>query len=201
MTKVKICGLTREVDIEYVNTLMPDYVGFVFASSKRQLSVVDASKLAKLLKPGIKKVGVFVDEEMAVVTETARICGLDVLQLHGSETPDYCRRLEGYEIWKAFRVAGEESIREIGEYNVDGVLLDSFSSSQHGGTGMTFDWNLAAAVAKERFTILAGGLGPENVKAAIDIVKPAVVDVSSGVETGGVKDYLKIKKFIENVRG
>lgn len=201
MTKVKICGLTREADIEYVNTLMPEYVGFVFASSKRQLSPIQGAWLARRLKPGIKKVGVFVDEELAVVIETARICGLDVLQLHGSETPDYCSRLEGYEIWKAFRVAGEESIRDIGEYKVDGVLLDSFSSSQHGGTGMTFDWNLAAVVARERFTILAGGLSPENVRSAVEIVKPAVVDVSSGVETDGVKDYEKIKKFIENARG
>lgn len=201
LTRVKICGLTREVDIEYANMLMPDYVGFVFASSKRKLSVAEAADLAKRLKPGIKKVGVFVDEEMAVVRETARICGLDVLQLHGGETPDYCRSLEGYEIWKAFRVADEKSIEDIGKYDVDGVLLDSFSRDQHGGTGMTFDWNLAAAVAKERFTILAGGLGPENVKAAIEMVRPAVVDVSSGVETDGVKDYIKIKKFIENVRG
>ena len=201
LTRVKICGLTRDVDIEYVNMLMPDYVGYVFASSKRKLSPIKGAELARRLKPGIKKVGVFVDEEMAVVIETARICGLDVLQLHGSETPDYCRRLEDYEIWKAFRVADERSIEDIRKYDVDGVLLDSFSSNQHGGTGMTFDWNLAAAVAKERFTILAGGLSPENVKAAIDIVRPAVVDVSSGVETDGVKDYIKIKKFIENARG
>ncbi|AHM57875.1 N-(5'-phosphoribosyl)anthranilate isomerase TrpF (plasmid) [Peptoclostridium acidaminophilum DSM 3953] len=193
MTMVKICGLTRGVDIEYANMLMPEYVGFVFASSKRQLAPEDAAVLIQRLKPEIKKVGVFVDEDIDVVLDTARICGLDVLQLHGNETPEYCRSIEGYEVWKAFRVEGERSIEEIGEYEVDGVLLDSFESGQHGGTGRTFDWNLAATVAKEHFTILAGGLSPENVKSAIEIVRPAAVDVSSGVETDGMKDYLKIK--------
>lgn len=201
MTMVKICGLTRGVDIEYANMLMPEYVGFVFASSKRRLAPEDAAVLTQRLKPEIKKVGVFVDEDIDVVLETARICGLDVLQLHGNETPEYCRSLEGYEVWKAFRVESERSIEEIGEYEVDGVLLDSFESGQHGGTGRTFDWNLAATVAKGHFTILAGGLSPENVKSAIEIVRPAAVDVSSGVETDGMKDYLKIKKFIENARG
>ena len=217
LTKIKICGLTRSVDIEYVNELMPDYVGFVFAKSKRRISPQAAAKLIAGLKPGIKKVGVFVNESIPNVLEIARVCSLDVIQLHGSEDLDYCKKLVGYEVWKSFGLPGAEyaggntdgdadegcftNFKDIEQYKDFGVLLDTCCKGSFGGTGKRFDWKAAKGMSSRFFTILAGGITPENVKEAIETVKPHIVDVSSGVETGGHKDFEKIKKLIMNARG
>ncbi len=146
-------------------------------------------------------IGVFANENYKKVKDIADYCKLDVLQLHGSEDLGYCRSLSQYKIWKAFRIRNKESINQINYYNVNGILLDTFSKSKYGGTGNVFDWNIVSKLSQRYFTILAGGLNPNNVLCAINIVNPNVVDVSSGVEIDEIKDFEKIKKFIENVRG
>ncbi|PAB59497.1 phosphoribosylanthranilate isomerase [Anaeromicrobium sediminis] len=200
MTKVKICGLKNEEDIIYANKLKPDYVGFVFVNSTRQVNKYRSKELIDGLDESIKKVGVFLNTPSNEVNEIAKYCNLDILQFHGDESSDYCDSFH-YEVWKSFRVKDINSLNEVDKYQVKGILLDTFTKGQYGGSGKTFDWNLATNMRKSQFVILAGGLTTENVKKAIERVKPMVVDVSSGVEVNGVKDFEKMKKFIENVRG
>lgn len=199
MTKVKICGLKREEDIEYVNRLMPDYVGFVFAESRRQVKKIQAKKLIADLVPEIKKVGVFLNQSAPEVEDIAGYCGLDILQFHGEEEPAYCSSFQ-YEVWKAFRVKDQAGLERIEEYTVNGLLFDTFVAGQYGGTGETFNWELVSDITREKFVILSGGLHLENVGQAIRTVQPAVVDVSSGVETDGNKDFSKMKSFMENAK-
>lgn len=199
MSRIKICGLTREEDIDHVNELKPDYVGFVFATSKRQVTPKEAIKLIEKLDKGIKKVGVFVNPSMEEARRIAEACDLDVLQFHGEEKPE---DIIGFpqETWKSFRIKDQESFRELEAYSVGGYLLDTYVKGQQGGTGKAFDWNIDSNINKNKMIILAGGLSPENVEEAVRKMKPHVVDVSSGVETDGYKDFEKIKKFIEKVR-
>ncbi len=200
MTKVKICGLKREEDILYVNELQPDYVGFVFTKSTRQIDKYKAKELIDILDKNIKKVGVFLNNSFEEVNEIARYCDLDILQFHGDESPIYCNRFD-YEIWKAFRIRDETSLKKLESYPVKGFLLDTFVKGQYGGTGKIFNWDIVSDINKDKFIILAGGLKCENIKKAIKTVKPHVVDLSSGVEVNGVKNFEKIKKIIESVRG
>ncbi|QEK11761.1 phosphoribosylanthranilate isomerase [Crassaminicella thermophila] len=200
MTNVKICGLKREEDIIYVNKLKPDYVGFVFAKSSRQIDKYRAKKLIMGLDKGIKKVGVFSNHSIGKVKEIAEFCNLDILQFHGDEDPIYCNSFENT-VWKAFRIKDGNILKKLEEYDVDGFLLDTFARGTYGGTGKSFDWKIVSNASENKFIILAGGLTSENVEDAIEIVKPQVVDVSSGVEVCGVKDFEKIKKFIKKVRG
>lgn len=200
MTKIKICGLKRKEDILYVNKLKPNYVGFVFAKSSRQVDKYMAKELIEGLDKGIKKVGIFLNTPVHEVKETAQYCDLDILQFHGNEQPEYCNCFE-YKIWKAFRIKDTNSLKQLEKYNVNGFLLDTYVEGQYGGTGKTFNWDIVLNLSGNRFVILAGGLTPENVKEATKIVRPAVVDVSSGVEVDGYKYFEKMKIFIENVRG
>ncbi|SNS81529.1 phosphoribosylanthranilate isomerase [Anaerovirgula multivorans] len=200
MTRIKICGLTREEDIAYVNELKPDYVGFVFATSKRQITPKKAIKLIEKLDRRIKKVGVFVNPSMEEARRIAEACDLDVLQFHGEEKPEDIIGLPR-ETWKSFRIKNQESFQELEAYSVGGYLLDTYVKGQQGGTGKAFDWNIDSDINKNKMIILAGGLSSENVEEAVEKMKPHVVDVSSGVETDGCKDFEKIKKFIEKVRG
>jgi phosphoribosylanthranilate isomerase len=201
MTKVKICGLTREVDIEYVNELKPDYIGFVFAKSKRKISDEDALSLREKLDKNIKVVGVFVNESIEAVREIAEKVKLDVLQFHGEEGMDYISNFKDFEVWKAISVNCEEDFAKLDEFKKIRILLDSKVEGMLGGTGQTFDWNLLKKYDFNNNIILAGGLNSENVELSTKFVQSYAVDVSSGVETDGVKDYNKIKKFIEKVRG
>ncbi|WP_432662868.1 phosphoribosylanthranilate isomerase [Wukongibacter baidiensis] len=199
MTKVKICGLRRREDIAYVNQLKPDYVGFVFAKSKRQIDKYKAKELINDLDKSIKTVGVFLNTSVDRVRDISGFCKLDVIQLHGDETPKYCSLFDR-EVWKAFRIKNEDSLKEIQHYSSDGYLLDTYVKGAYGGTGDTFNWNLASKIGKEKFIILAGGLSEDNIDMAINIVRPSIVDVSSGVEIDGFKDFDKMKRFIERVR-
>lgn len=206
MTKVKICGLKRIEDIDYVNELLPDYIGFVFAGSKRKVNIGLAKELSNKLKPAIKKVGVFVNEDVQKVKEISREVKLDILQFHGEENENYFRQFENIEIWKSEAIEigskhiAENFIEKINNYSVAAVVLDSSIKGQTGGTGKAFDWNIINKLELDKKLILAGGLNIENVEMAVKLVKPYAVDVSSGVETEGVKDFNKIKKFIEKVR-
>jgi phosphoribosylanthranilate isomerase len=201
MTKIKICGLTRDVDIEYVNELKPDYIGFVFAKSKRKVTAEAAFSLREKLDKDIKVVGVFVNESIEAVREIAEKVKLDVLQFHGEEDMQYISNFKDYEVWKALSVNCEEDFAKLDEFKEVRILLDSKVEGMLGGTGKTFDWNLLKKYDFNNNIILAGGLNSENVELTTNFVVSYAVDVSSGVETEGVKDYNKIKKFIEKVRG
>lgn len=198
--KIKVCGLKRKEDIEIVNTLDVDYIGFVFAPSKRQVTLENAKILRGLLRPSIKVVGVFVNEEISTINSVIESCKLDIVQLHGEESPSFASKVL-VPVWKAISVSSLENVGKHKEYPMNyGILLDTLVAGQRGGTGKTFDWRLIKDLSEERFVILAGGLTPDNVEEAIKETKPHVVDVSSGVEVDGYKDINKIKDFIRSVR-
>lgn len=197
MTKVKICGLSRDIDIDYVNNLKPEYIGFVFAKSKRQVSLEQAKILAAKLSGSIKTVGVFVNENKEKVQLIAESLKLDVLQFHGDESVDYIKYFSNYECWKSIRVSGSDDLKKIQQYDRSTtILLDG----KIPGSGIAFDWNIIKDLTLKRKLILAGGLSPDNISEAIMSVKPYAVDVSSGVETNGMKDIVKIEDFIRKVR-
>lgn len=198
MVKIKICGLRREEDIAFVNSLGVDYAGFVFAPGRRQINLSRAAKLVTKLAKGISKVGVFVNAPRPVIEQHAAALGLDVIQLHGDEGPadTHYQQL----VWKAFRVRDAEFKHQLSRYTVDGILLDAPAGGTYGGSGQTFDWLLTQGINLRVPLILAGGLQAANVAAAMRIVQPAVVDVSSGVEVNGYKDFSKMEQFVERVR-
>ena len=200
MAKIKICGLFRECDIDYVNEAQPDYIGFIlnFPKSHRNITPEYAKELKSRLLPTIRTVGVFVDQDIDPVADAARTIGLDVVQLHGSEDNDYISRLRErisstIQIWKAFRVRSEEDLRIAEKSAADEILLDNGY-----GTGQAFDWSLAGDLRRE--FCLAGGLTPENICEAIRMLNPKLVDISSGVETGKVKDRDRILAAVRLVR-
>ena len=208
--RVKICGLVRRPDAELVAASGADYGGVILApGGKRSISAGAAAELFADLP--LRRVGVFVDAATETLLREAEIAGLHVLQLHGVETPGVAAELrkEGrWEVWKAVRPrTAEEFVRSLDEYTgaVDGILLDGWSPVAPGGTGARFPWE-AVAEHRERIPaelrlVVAGGLGPANVAAAIELLRPDVVDVSSGVETApGVKDPGAIPAFVSAVR-
>lgn len=202
MIRIKICGITNLHDALAAVAAGADALGFIFhPESPRNISREQATAIIRDLPPLIQTVGLFVNKEADFVNTTTESCGLDIVQLHGEETPDFCAAINRRVI-KAFRVKDQSTIRELSSYNVSGYLLDAWSPAAHGGTGETFNWEIAAvASADNRRIILAGGLTPENVTAAVRNVKPYAVDVSSGVEAlPGRKDTEKIYSFIQKAR-
>ena len=197
---IKICGIRRMEDIEIVNKYKPEYIGFIFAPTRRYVSPEFAAELKSHLADGIKAVGVFVNENSETVLEIAKTVPLDVIQLHGDEDEDYIKSLgNSFKIWKAVRISGGEKIPQIS--GADRILLDKYDANEYGGIGKTFDWSAGAEIKDKIPVMLAGGLNSENVLRGMEIFNPAGVDVSSGVETDGVKDEEKIKEFIKTVRG
>ena len=198
MTKIKICGLYRDADIGYVNEAGPDYAGFIlhFPKSHRNLLPEQAAVLRRDLDPGIRAVGVFVDQPPETVIRAAEDLQLDVIQLHGSEDDGYIDALRaktGRAVWKAFRIRTAKDLLAAESCPADQVLLDNGY-----GTGKAFDWSLASGF--HRPFLLAGGLTPENIPAAIRQMHPLLVDVSSGVETDRIKDREKILAAVRAVR-
>lgn len=202
-TKVKICGITRLSDALAAVEAGADALGFMFfAGSKRNIAPAAAAQIIRALPPFVAKVGVFVNASADTVRATVAECGLDTLQFHGEETPEFCRQFAPLKVVKAFRIQNADSLKPLPEYAVDAWLLDSYVAGQRGGTGEKFNWDLAAQ-AKElgRPVILAGGLTPENVADAVQQVWPYGVDVSSGVESApGQKDAGMVRRFVEIVR-
>lgn len=194
MTKIKICGLKSPEDISYANALEPDYIGFVFLQGRqRYVSPKDASALRALLKPSVQSVGVFVNEPLENVVSLLKDGTIQLAQLHGQEDAAYALKLKNLchkPIIKAFIIKSKEDIRKALTYPCDYLLLDNGF-----GTGETFDWSFIQNVHTPFF--LAGGLNPANVGDAIEKIHPYGVDVSSGVETHGRKDYQKIKAFMD----
>ena len=203
MTKIKICGLTRTEDIAMVNEFLPDYIGFVFAKSRRQVSAEQAKELKKRLKPEIKAVGVFVNEKPENIAEIANQGIIDLIQMHGDEDAAYCaqlRKLTQAPIIKAVRVRDEDDLAGIEKFDCDYYLFDTLSSKQYGGTGKAFDHSILYNKEIKKPFFVAGGLNQDNVAAAIEVIKPFGVDTSGGVETDGIKDVNKIKEFIKQGR-
>ena len=198
MTKMKFCGLTGESDIDAANELRPEYVGFVFApKSRRYVTPERAAELKSLLADEIKAVGVFVNDDLYHVAELLNRGIIDIAQLHGSEDEEYIghlRQLTGKPIIRAYRIKTAEDIAEAEKCTADHVLLDSGA-----GTGEVFDWKLIKNMKRPYF--LAGGLSPDNVENAVEQLSPYAVDVSSGIETDGVKDKTKMAAFAAAVRG
>ena len=203
MTKIKICGLTRTEDIELVNEFLPDYIGFVFAKSRRQVSAEQAKELKNKLRPAIKAVGVFVNEKPENIAEIANQGIIDLIQIHGDEDAAYCaqlRKLTQAPIIKVVRVEREDDFAGIEEFDCDYYLFDTLSSKEYGGTGKAFDHSLLYNKEIKKPFFVAGGLNQDNVAAVIEVIKPFGVDTSGGVETDGIKDANKIKEFIKQGR-
>jgi phosphoribosylanthranilate isomerase len=204
MLRIKICGITNLEDALLAAELGADALGFVFyPQSPRRVAPEAARQIIAQLPPLVTSVGVFVDEEAAVVQELAARAGLDWLQLHGQESPEYCRSL-GRRVIKGFRIKDAGTLAELEPFRgaVQAFLLDTYKRGQVGGTGEIFDWGLAREAKKYGQIILAGGLTPENVAQAIAAAQPQAVDTASGTEAApGQKDPAKLKAFFRAVRG
>ena len=203
-TKIKICGLRRTEDIEYANILLPDYVGFILADGfVRQIKREQAEEFAESLDNRIKRVGVFVNQPASVVAEYINSGIIQYAQLHGEEDNLYINKLmecikTKCGVIKAVRVREAADIKRAEGYNCSYLLLDTYSGSQAGGTGITFDWTMVKNIKKPFF--LAGGLSAGNVEEAIKTAAPYAVDASSSMETEGYKDFNKMKEFVDAVR-
>lgn len=212
MTLVKVCGISRAEDALVAAEAGADFVGLVFAASRRQVDAARAAEIvAALADAGSKPrtVGVFVNENIAEMNRLAGSCGLDMVQLSGDESWDCYRQIE-CPVLKVIHVTPGATSREVLERLKEGqialeqdsvrLVLDTGSASAYGGTGESFDWSVAADIAGQVPLVLAGGLTPENVAKAVAVVKPWAVDVSSGVETDGTKDAGRIRAFVNEVR-
>ena len=203
-TKIKICGITNVDDALAAAELGADLLGFIFTEkSPRKIKIKEAVKIINLLPDRVATVGLFVNQQELAVKLIFEQCGFTYLQLHGEESPYYCKRIgRKTKTIKAFRIKDETSLTKLADYKVDMFLLDSYSKDKFGGSGSVFNWDLA--VKSKKFgkpIILAGGLTPKNVAKAIKKVKPYAVDVSSGTEKNpGRKDHKLMKEFIEQVK-
>lgn len=197
---IKICGITTMEGAKAASKAGADFIGFVFADSKRKIAPYKAKEIASTIPNNVKKVGVFVNESLTNILQIAKEVDLDIIQLHGDEPAAFCKQIPLPTI-KAFGIQCQEDIVGLSSYDCDYYLVDSPTGRYRGGNGTTFDWSLMKdhGIAREQL-MLAGGLHAENIEIAISIVKPAAIDVSSGVETNGKKDPDKIKAFIHKAK-
>jgi len=202
MVKVKICGITTPEDARVAVEAGADALGFVFYDkSPRCINPIVAAKIIAAIPPFVQTVGLFVNEETERINWTADFCGLDLVQLHGDESPEDCTAVNR-RVVKAFRVQNVTSLESLPLYHVSGYLLDAWSPDAYGGTGQTFNWEMAAAARQYGPIILAGGLTTDNVAEAVTAVHPYALDVSSGVESApGKKDPEKVREFIRRAKG
>jgi len=201
MIKIKICGITNLDDAMAAAEYGADALGFNFyKKSPRYIEPEKAAEIIYQLPPFVLPVGVFVNEHEKRVREIQSLTGIQVLQFHGDESPEFCERFESRVI-KAFQVKDKENFHSLAHYKVGAFLLDSYKDGLKGGTGVTFNWHLAVVAKSFGRIILAGGLNPDNVVEAAKLVQPYAVDVAGGVEKEkGIKDHAKLKKFIVEVR-
>ena len=196
---VKICGITNLTDACTAVRLGADALGFIFAPSPRRIAPQTAREIIRAVPPFVKTVGVFVNEAPASIRKVINDCGLDLVQLHGDESPALCDELMPYTI-KALRIKDESSLQTGQAYQgkVRALLLDTYSKEKAGGTGKTFDWELALKIKKQGTPIIiSGGLAPSNIVAAIHTVRPYAVDVNSGTEEyPGKKNHILIKALM-----
>ena len=199
--KLKFCGLTREADIRAANETRPDYIGFVFAESRRRVTDEQAARLRALLSPGIQAVGVFVNDDPTHIALLANRGVIDLIQLHGGESAAYIRRLRtmtAAPIICVLRVGKQTDIKRAESNLVDFLLLDTYTKDAYGGSGRIFDWSLLGEVGKPYF--LAGGLNESNIIRAMQTGAYAL-DLSSGIEADGVKDAEKMRRVAALVKG
>lgn len=199
--RVKICGITNKEDALHAVENGADALGFVFfEKSPRCVSRDQAAAIIAELPPLVTTVGLFVNSTRETISETIRVCGLNVVQLHGDELPEECH-YDGVKVVKALRLRQQSDLEEAARFLTPTLLVDAYVPGEYGGTGSLSDWELARQLAAQRRVILAGGLTPENVAAGIEAVRPYAVDVSSGVEaTPGKKDPRKVSLFIKNAK-
>jgi phosphoribosylanthranilate isomerase len=203
MVSVKICGITNVEDARSAAEAGADALGFVFyPPSPRYVTPEQARHIIRDLPPFITTVGLFVDVPVATINDLAVHCGLDRIQLHGREPPEFCAMLDRPVI-KAFRIKGTDSLAHLPHYTVSAYLLDAYvEGALPGGTGASFAWEVAAAAMPYGPVILAGGLTPDNVEAAVRQIRPYGVDVSTGVERApGLKDHQKMRSFLARAKG
>lgn len=198
--KVKICGLKRVEDVAYVNKYLPDFVGFVFAGEKRRIDKDQAKFLRDKLDPLIQVVGVFVNEPLEHLQQLIEEHIIDIVQLHGDEEEEYINQVKQLKVpvIRAYRVKDRKDVLMAQNCVADFILFDTFIENEYGGSGKTFAHELLSQNQRECF--LAGGITPENLEQIIKQVTPYAIDISSGVETNGVKDEEKIRKVVEIVR-
>ena len=199
MTKVKICGLMEKEHVIAAVEAGADAVGFVFAPSKRRISVEQATRLASHVPNHVKKIGVFVDPTIDELLDTFQTVPLDFAQFHGNETPEFIAQT-GVPSIKAFSIKEQKDIQKLSGYDVDYFLVDAPGEKYAGGSGKSFNWQHIQGFTQKEKLILAGGLHTGNVREAIQQVRPYMVDVSSGVETNGRKDEKLIRAFIRTVK-
>lgn len=201
MTKVKICGLKEAEHIQAAVEAGADFIGLMFAPSKRRITIEQAIVLAQHIPPNVKKVGVFVNEKPEIIKQIAELVGLDFIQYHGDESAEQIAEI-GLPAIKAFSIRTKEDVKRASTYTIDYYLFDAPGTDFRGGSGNSFDWTLLDDVnIPLDKVILAGGLTEENVGIATMLVQPFAVDVSSGVEIDGRKDTEKIKRFVECAKG
>ena len=200
MIPTKICGITNLPDAQAAAVHGASAIGFIFyEKSPRAISIENAKFISDHLEKDISNVGVFVNHDKGFIEEAIQSVPLNIIQLHGEETPGFCDQFNVL-VLKALRVKDESSLSVMGDFNVAGFLLDTFSNYQYGGTGETFDWSLLNEQIDTPI-ILSGGLNPDNILDAIDSVNPAAIDVNSGVELSpGKKDHQKINLLFENLK-
>ncbi len=198
MVKVKICGVTNAADAVMAASAGADAVGLNFwPGSPRYIEPEQALPIRLCLPPFVSTVGVFVDQPVETMQEIMDFCGLDYAQLHGHEIPRKVARLEGLRVIKAIRMRSEADLSQLEKYSVDAFLLDTYVRGKPGGTGQSFDWQLARTAASRAKIILAGGLRPDNVAEAVAAARPYAVDVASGVEQEpGKKSRELVRQFV-----
>jgi phosphoribosylanthranilate isomerase len=204
MVRVKVCGITNLGDALAAVEAGAHALGFNFyRRSPRYIAPESARVIVDQVPENVLCVGVFVNEESQALEYAVAASGVAAVQLHGDEPPSLCESLEGVRVIKALRVGEEFRPEEAAEYRVEAILLDSFSRAARGGTGRTFDWSIARATREHAGRLyLAGGLTPENVRAAVGEVEPYAVDVCSGVERApGLKDRARMREFFDALRG
>ncbi len=198
--KIKICGLKSVDDVLMINKFDVDYVGFVFAKSKRKITVEEAVKMKQLLRNDIKSVGVFADMDIKNIINISDKTGIDIIQLHSDETDEMCKIIKK-PVWKSIPIRDKESVYLIDKYkNADGFVLDTFNKNLRGGSGTAFNWEFVKGLSQKFFVVLAGGINENNITEAYNVVKPNVIDLSSSVEIDGKKDYKKVKSLMRRIR-
>jgi phosphoribosylanthranilate isomerase len=199
MVRVKICGITNLEDALNAIKAGCDALGFVFyKKSPRRINAKKAEKIIKNLPKNIFKVGVFVDSRVSSIKNIARACGLDMLQFHGHESPEFCKKFRNYKIIKAWRIKNKNSLKNLKRYPVWAHLFDTYQPNLFGGSGKRFDWRIIKGLKIKKNIFLSGGLDTGNVKQALKLIRPDWVDVSTSVEKApGKKDLRKVKNFIK----
>jgi len=200
--QVKICGITRKSDALYAAQCGAAALGFIFyPPSPRYIGPEDARKIIKDLPSYLVTVGVFVNEEPKIIKSVMKSCSLDMLQLHGDESPEYCRQFPTSKIIKAVELKNHDDVRRALDYHVAALLVDSRYDGRYGGTGRQSNWELAGCLKNKVSLILSGGLGLENIQDALRTVQPIALDINSGVEESpGKKDQQKISQMFDRIR-